>query len=343
MYTIDPESNTDPTGRVSYKGSYWMSGQTIRIKFLNGDTYLQNKVKQYAEQWLQYSNLKYEWVTSGQAAIKIGFKWNGDAGSWSYIGNQCYQIAQNSPSMNFGWFDNNTSDEEFSRVVIHEFGHALGFGHEHQNPTSPIEWNVTEVYNYYALGGWDKEKVDNNILNKFSPSSVDYTNFDAQSIMLYSFPSYLTLNGYSFSWNTVLSTEDKNSAVALYPLPPASDPFRVKLVSGQSLKSGQSFMTSNYKYNLRMKTDGNLEISEVTGKVIWHTKTSGNPGAYAVMQTDGNFVVVSTSGRILWSTGTAGKIGAYIYLEFSGDLRLNNYLGNNIWSSKAGLSNSPFI
>lgn len=342
--TIEPAVEGDPTGRVSYKGSYWMAGQTIRIKFLNGDAYLQNKVKQFANQWLQYSNLKYEWVTGGQsAAIKIGFKWNGDAGSWSYIGNKCYTIAQNSPSMNFGWFDNSTSDEEFSRVVIHEFGHALGFGHEHQNPTSPIQWNVTEVYNYYALAGWDKEKVDNNILNKFSPSTVDYTNFDAQSIMLYSFPSYLTLNGYSFPWNTVLSNEDKASATTLYPQPPASDPFRVKLVSGQSLKSGEYFMTNNYKYVMRMKSDGNLEISENTGKVIWHTKTYGNPGAYAVMQTDGNFVVRTISGAILWSTGTTGKIGAYIYLEFSGDLRLNNYLGQNIWSSKAGLSNSPFI
>ncbi|WP_163398488.1 hypothetical protein [Flavobacterium fluviatile] len=99
-------------------------------------------------------------MTSGQsAAIKIAFKWNGDVASWSNIGNRCYKIAQNSPSMNFGWFDNNTSDEEFSRVVIHEFGHALGFVHEHQNPTSPIQWNVAEVYNYYALAGWDKEKL----------------------------------------------------------------------------------------------------------------------------------------------------------------------------------------
>ncbi|WP_163398487.1 hypothetical protein [Flavobacterium fluviatile] len=167
-----------------------------------------------------------------------------------------------------------------------------------------------------------QRKVDNNILNKFSPSTVDYTTFDAQSIMLYSFPSYLTLNGYSFPWNTVLSNEDKISATILYPQPSASDRFKFKLVSGQSVKSGEYFRTDNYKYVMRMKSDGDLEISEVTGKVIWHTKTYGNPGAYAVMQTDGNFVVKSKSGTILWSTGTSGKIGAYIYLEFTGDLDL---------------------
>jgi len=38
------------------------------------------------------------------------------------------------PTMNYGWLKDDTDDVEYRRVVIHEFGHALGAIHEHQNP-----------------------------------------------------------------------------------------------------------------------------------------------------------------------------------------------------------------
>jgi hypothetical protein len=345
--TIEPDFDVSPTGRVSYKGTYWFPGQTIRIKFLNGDAYLQSKVKQYANQWLQHSNLKYEWVASGDAAIKISFKWNGDQGSWSKIGTGCYNAAQNSPSMNFGWFDSSTSEEEFSRVVIHEFGHALGFAHEHQNPISPIQWNTAAVYNYYELAGWDKEEVDYNILNKFSTSTVDYTNFDEKSIMLYSFPSFLTLNGYSSAWNTVLSDEDKVSATTLYPFPTSI--ITDRLVSGQSLKAGEFLISKNYWYTLTLNKNGNLELAE-RGKVIWQTNRIGTGGigdiAHVDMQTDGNFATYFGGTKALWSTETTGKtgsVGSYITLNNLGGLEVIDRRGWVVWSIRDGKINSPFI
>ena len=38
--------------------------------------------------------------------------------------------------MNYGWLEPDTSTREYQRVVRHEFGHALGMIHEHQNPAA---------------------------------------------------------------------------------------------------------------------------------------------------------------------------------------------------------------
>ena len=49
--------------------------------------------------------------------------------------------------MNYGWLEPDTELREYQRVVRHEFGHALGMIHEHQNPAA-----AGETLEIYGLG-----------------------------------------------------------------------------------------------------------------------------------------------------------------------------------------------
>jgi hypothetical protein len=84
-------------------------------------------------------------------------------------------------TMTFGWFDVAT--------VIHEFCHALGMIHEHQNPLeNPIQWNVEAIVcAFRASQGWDVEKIKQNIINAYQLDQTNGSKYDEDSIMIYSF------------------------------------------------------------------------------------------------------------------------------------------------------------
>ena len=220
---IDKDAPGNTAGRTSAASiaSYqWVSGQTIRIKFMNGDPVIQNKVRTIASQWLKYANLKFLWVGSNeQANVRIAFNWQGDQGSWSYIGNSVKYIPSNQPTMNFGWFTTTTPDYDYNATTLHEFGHLLGLIHEHQNPAANIQWNTTEVYKYYtgAPNYWTKEDVDNNIFKKYNSTITNYTAFDAKSVMLYPISPLHTLNNFGTGYNTSISSTDAGFVNRRYP------------------------------------------------------------------------------------------------------------------------------
>ena len=115
--------------------------------------------------------------------------------------------------MNYGWLEPTTSLREYQRVVRHEFGHALGMIHEHQNPAAAgqIPWDKPKVYAYYAQQGWIEDDVDYNIFDVYDEDTTNFTEFDPTSIMQYAIPDSLTIGSYSVGWNTALSELDRRS------------------------------------------------------------------------------------------------------------------------------------
>ncbi|KAK4986226.1 hypothetical protein LTR66_002720 [Elasticomyces elasticus] len=214
---VAPSQGSGPLELALDVRYFWRNGTTLRVRFLGGSQFVQSKVKQYAKTWESYANIKFQFVNTDDAVIRVNFQQG--AGSWSYIGSSNLQIPRDQPTMNFGWFNDATRDEEFSRTVIHEFGHALGCIHEHMSPAANIPWDKAAVYKYFMgpPNNWTKEQIDRNLFDKYAPSAARYTRFDPWSIMCYAISDDFTIGTWSTPSNTVLSRTDKSFIRQMYP------------------------------------------------------------------------------------------------------------------------------
>jgi len=190
------------------KGAKWLPGDAIRAGFMDGDSDLRGRVQTQAQEWTRHVDLELYFGALGNADIRISF--SQDPGSWSYIGTQCHSIPANEATMNFGWLTKDSSDEEVKRVVLHEFGHALGCIHEHQNPAGGIKWNKPAVYKYYEgpPNNWSRADVDQNLFRLYDEKLTVHTKLDPKSIMMYPIPKAFTLDGFEVGLNSTLSTND---------------------------------------------------------------------------------------------------------------------------------------
>lgn len=218
MFSFSPGvgvASLPPSFLALITGKKWRNGRTLRVSFLDGAPEVQARVEQYAHQWSDYANIKFDFSSDPDAEIRISFELEG---SWSYLGTDALTVPQDEPTMNYGWLTPDSPDEEYSRVVIHEFGHALGCIHEHQNPAAGIPWDKEAVYRYYARFGWSRQQVDHNLFRRYSADITQFSEFDPNSIMLYSIPNELTIGDFEIGWNTKLSATDKAFIGTIYPL-----------------------------------------------------------------------------------------------------------------------------
>jgi serralysin len=193
------------------RAAKWNSRDQITVTFLDGDPAVQSRVRDVAG----------EWTVPGMANLSLIFQQNPDSmirisflrpGSWSMIGTTCMQVTdRQEPTMNYGWLNADSTDEELHRVVLHEFGHALGLIHEHQSPAEGINWDRAAVTRDLSAppNNWPLDVIETNMFKPFSEAETNFTELDPQSIMMYPIPATWTLDGFSVGLNSNLSESDK--------------------------------------------------------------------------------------------------------------------------------------
>ena len=183
-------------------GKLWMNGSTLRVRFIGGTAAQQAKAREQALWWSSVANLKFDFNNAPDAEIRIAF--DPDDGAWSYVGTDNRGIPLDQPTMNLGFMDGGTAG--------HEFGHAIGLAHEHQNPAGGMEWNEAVVLRELAgpPNHWDAAQIRHNVLFKYTAAQIKGTAFDPASIMLYFFPGSWVKSGVGTHANEVLSAVDKS-------------------------------------------------------------------------------------------------------------------------------------
>lgn len=213
------DKKAEPLDTLSPRGLFdnfflWNLGEEIKVRFLNGTEDQQKAVMALAKTWEQYANIKFVWVTEGASNVRVEFSNRQE--NYSQLGTNSNMVVDNQHTMHLEYALFN-DPQRLKRTVVHEFGHVLGFMHEHSSPISGIQWNKDTMYKVHAKYGWDKDMVDAQIFKVYGTRYTNGTNYDPKSIMHYPIPAWQTMNGYAVGWNTEISEGDKQLAAMAYP------------------------------------------------------------------------------------------------------------------------------
>lgn len=210
---------------VIQTGAPWPNHTTLHYYFMWGSNGYKNAVRQGWQTWADVGiGLTFKEVfTPEEAQIRIGFE-RDPRGSWSVVGQEA--LSRTGRTMNIS-IDPRSPGGRIS--VLHEIGHALGLRHEHQNPTSGLEWDEEAVYTHYEAMGWSRSAIYKFVLRKFLPSEVFGSAWDPGSIMHYWFPAGLITKPAYYQDHPltppgVLSAQDKATVRTVYPPMAEQDP-----------------------------------------------------------------------------------------------------------------------
>ncbi|KJF70922.1 hypothetical protein [Agrobacterium arsenijevicii] len=174
----------------------WNAVEPLRVCFFGGPVSVRRQIAKIAREWHQVDvKVRFDFgdlnnprlcTRNGYNEIRVGFA---HKGYWSLVGQDSIIVyGQHEQSLNLARFDvSPPAQEEFRRIVLHEFGHALGFNHEHQHSLQSCEseFNFDVIYSYLSgpPNNWSRDTIDHNMRGRKYHEGDIATRFDPKSII----------------------------------------------------------------------------------------------------------------------------------------------------------------
>jgi hypothetical protein len=233
---------------------YWGAGGVrLTVGFLEqtpGE--LVQKIIEHANAWATVAGANVQFTYSqSEPVVRVTRE---QEGYWSYLGTDVARIPRGQPTMCLQQFSLRHPEREFTRVVRHEFGHTLGFPHEHARDQIVARLDVEKTVAYFKrTQGWDEQTTREQVLKPLSAASIRGTPAaDDDSIMCYPLPAAITTDGQPVPGGKDFTPEDMAFARQCYPRPSApTEPGKPTEPTGPTEPAkppgGESFVTITVK------------------------------------------------------------------------------------------------
>ncbi|MFT6734490.1 MAG: hypothetical protein ACJAS9_002691 [Polaribacter sp.] len=179
---------------VLSKQHQWPQNSELNIVFLDGSTQAKTLVKIYSVLWIKETNLLFRFFDNlDEAPEKTHIRISFTNHTGSQLGNQ-NDLQSNNPTMNLlDLVSPQISESGARQLILHEFGHALGFEHEFRNPNWPygksaIDQVLKKCIPKIKLIGYSVAEAKNRCLlinTVLDTTNILSTAYDENSIMNY--------------------------------------------------------------------------------------------------------------------------------------------------------------